>query len=53
MIDKESKNHLIAYRVEQAKLTAREAAILLQNNMLRGAMNRIYYACSLCYRHFP
>jgi len=33
MIDEESRNQLIAYRVEQAKLTAREADILMQNIM--------------------
>ena len=44
MIDEESRNALIAYRTEQAKQTALEADILLKNDMLRGAMNRIYYS---------
>ncbi|MCX6251798.1 MAG: HEPN domain-containing protein [Bacteroidetes bacterium] len=44
MIDEESRIQLIDYRVEQAKSTAREAQFLLNNDMLRGAMNRIYYS---------
>jgi len=44
MIDDESRLQLIDYRVEQAKSTAREAEFLLNNDMLQGAMNRIYYS---------
>jgi len=44
MIDEESRIQLIEYRIEQAKSTAREAEFLLNNDMLRGAMNRIYYS---------
>jgi len=44
MIDDDSRAQLIAYRVEQAKLTALEAEFLLNNDMLRGSMNRIYYS---------
>lgn len=44
MIDEESRTQLIKYRVEQAKSTMREAEFLLGNDMLRGAMNRIYYS---------
>jgi len=44
MIDEESRLQLISHRVEQAKSTAKEAEILLTNDMLRGAMNRIYYS---------
>ncbi len=44
MIDHESRAQLIAYRVEQAKATAQEAEFLLNNDMLRGSMNRIYYS---------
>jgi len=43
MIDEESRLQLIDYRIEQAKSTAREAEFLLNNDMFRGAMNRIYY----------
>jgi len=44
MIDEDSRAQLIFYRVEQAKSTAIEAEYLLNNNMLRGSMNRIYYS---------
>ena len=44
MIDEESRIQLIARRVAQAKSTALEAELLLNNDMLRGAMNRIYYS---------
>ncbi|MEI7725769.1 MAG: HEPN domain-containing protein [Bacteroidota bacterium] len=44
MIDEESRIQLIAYRVTQAKSTALEAEFLLNNDMLRGSMNRIYYS---------
>jgi uncharacterized protein (UPF0332 family) len=44
MIDEESRNQLIAHRVAQAKSTALEAEFLLNNEMLRGSMNRIYYS---------
>jgi len=44
MIDDDSRAQLIAYREEQAKSTALEAEFLLNNDMLRGSMNRIYYS---------
>ncbi len=44
MIDEKSRSQLIAYREEQAKSTALEAEFLLNNDMLRGSMNRIYYS---------
>jgi uncharacterized protein (UPF0332 family) len=44
MIDEESRGQLINYRIEQARATAKEAEFLLNNDMLRGAMNRIYYS---------
>ena len=44
MIDEASREQLISYRIEQAKSTAQEAEFLLNNNMLRGSMNRIYYS---------
>lgn len=44
MIDEDSRTQLISYRVEQAKSTAKEAEFLLNNDMLRGSMNRIYYS---------
>lgn len=44
MIDEESRINLIAYRIEQALSTSQEARILLENDLLRGAVNRIYYS---------
>jgi len=44
MIDDDSRAQLISYREEQAKSTAMEAEFLLNNDMLRGSMNRIYYS---------
>jgi uncharacterized protein (UPF0332 family) len=44
MIDEESRIQLISYRIEQAKSTVREAEYIMNNDMLRGAMNRIYYS---------
>ncbi|MDP1623686.1 MAG: HEPN domain-containing protein [Bacteroidales bacterium] len=44
MIDEESRSELITYREDQAKSTVREAEFLLQNDMLRGSMNRMYYS---------
>lgn len=45
----EQVEHLIRYRVEQAYETLREAEILLSESVLRGTVNRAYYAmfCSL------
>lgn len=43
MINQNSRKDLIAYRIEQAKKTASEADLFRQNNMYRGAMNRVYY----------
>lgn len=44
MIEEESRISLINYRVGQARTTALEARYLLDNDMLRGAINRIYYS---------
>jgi len=44
MIQEEQRQELIKYRIEQAKATINEAKLMLENNMLRGAVNRIYYA---------
>jgi len=44
MIDEESRTNLIAYRIEQALSTSQEARILLENNLFRGAVNRMYYS---------
>lgn len=44
MIDEESRINLISYRIEQALITSQEAKILIENNLLRGALNRMYYS---------
>jgi len=44
MISKTDRKTLIQYRVEQAKSTAKEADYLRNNQMYRGAMNRVYYS---------
>ena len=43
MIQDENKIALIRYRIDQAKATVDEARVLIDNNMLRAGINRIYY----------
>jgi uncharacterized protein (UPF0332 family) len=43
MIKPEEKSVLIQYRIEQAKSTIPEIEILINNNLLKVAVNRIYY----------
>lgn len=43
MIENEQREALITYRLDQAKAAIKEAEILIQNEMLRAAANRIYY----------
>lgn len=40
----EHKKSLISYRLERANEALRAAHLLLENNMLTSAMNRIYYS---------
>ncbi len=40
----EELNALIKYRLEEASESLEEAEILLKENKLRGAMNRVYYS---------
>ena len=42
---------LITYRMERSKEAVKAAEIMLENNMLTFAMNRIYY--SMFYREIP
>ena len=42
-LDSESREVLIKYRLEQAKETIEDARLLIENNKLRSAVNRIYY----------
>lgn len=44
MIDNESRQNLVKYRIEQAHITSLEASVLIENELLRGAVNRIYYS---------
>ena len=43
--DKESKEALIAYRMNRADETVREAELMYQEGYYNGAVNRLYYAC--------
>ena len=43
--DKESKEALIAYRINRADETLREAELMYDEGLYNGAVNRLYYAC--------
>jgi uncharacterized protein (UPF0332 family) len=43
MIKDKQRSDLIKYRIEQAKATKNEAKLMIDNDMFRGAINRIYY----------
>jgi uncharacterized protein (UPF0332 family) len=43
--DKESKEALMAYRINRADETVREAELMYQEEYYNGAVNRLYYAC--------
>ncbi len=45
ILDEESRKALVLYRMEQANLTLQDAELLLVNDRLNSAANRIYYAC--------
>ena len=42
-IEEKDRESLIKYRLEQANETISDAALLMANNRLRSAVNRIYY----------
>lgn len=42
-IDHEDRNELIRYRIQEAEETIEDVRLLIQNNRLRSAVNRIYY----------
>ena len=42
-IETNDKENLIKYRLEQAKETILDVQLLIENNRLRSAVNRIYY----------
>ena len=45
ILDIESKNALVKYRLERASETMKEAALLSGEGYYTAAMNRLYYAC--------
>jgi uncharacterized protein (UPF0332 family) len=45
----DDRNGLIKYRIEQAEETIIDVQLLIDNNRLRSAINRIYYECSMHY----
>jgi uncharacterized protein (UPF0332 family) len=42
-LDKNDRDNLIKYRLEQADDTILDVKLLIENNRLRAAVNRIYY----------
>ncbi|MFO7791320.1 MAG: HEPN domain-containing protein [Bacteroidales bacterium] len=42
-IESEDRNNLIKYRIEQAEDTIEDVRLLIENNRLPAAVNRIYY----------
>lgn len=45
VLDEESKRALIAYRIERAYDTLREAEVMRREAFYNAAVNRMYYAC--------
>lgn len=45
MMTTEEKDALIAYRIENARLTIDEVPIHISNKFYKTAMNRMYYGC--------
>jgi len=45
MIDKETRDAIVVYRLENAHKTLNEIPILIQNELWNTAINRLYYAC--------
>jgi uncharacterized protein (UPF0332 family) len=44
-LNEESKNALIAYRLQRAKETLTEADAMIRDRFYNAAVNRLYYAC--------
>ena len=42
-LDENERNELISYRLEEAKETIADVQLLIDNDRLRAAVNRIYY----------
>lgn len=45
ILDKESKKALVAYRIQRAYETLREAEVMIRESLYNAAINRLYYAC--------
>ena len=43
--DNESRDALIAYRMNRANETLREADLMINEHLYHGAINRLFYAC--------
>lgn len=42
-MNSDDRNQLITYRLDQANETIRDVQLLIENDRLRSAVNRIYY----------
>ena len=47
MMDKETKDAIVAYRLENATRTLNEIPLHIKNELWNTAINRLYYACFL------
>ena len=45
ILDKESKKALVAYRIQSAYETLREAEVMIRESFYNAAINRLYYVC--------
>ena len=45
MMNKESKDAIVAFRIEKARKTLEEIPILVKHGLWNTAVNRLYYAC--------
>ena len=47
ILDEESKNALINYRIQRAYETLKEAQVMMRESFYNAAVNRLYYAMLL------
>lgn len=45
ILDEESRQALIAYRIQRAYETLKEAEVMMRESFYNAAINRMYYAC--------
>lgn len=45
ILDEDSKKALIAYRIQRAYDTLKEAEVMIRESFYNAAVNRMYYAC--------